>query len=65
MNYKHDHHTSNKENLYRFVRYTGARDVFVCDYDNSHHATLSDAVAVRDWYESPEGQHDADTVVYA
>jgi hypothetical protein len=56
LNYKHDHQTSNKENLWRFVRYTGT--LYVCDYDNSHHATLAQAIASRDWYESPEGQQD-------
>ena len=53
-----DHRNNNKENLYRFVRYTGASDVFVCDFDNSHHATLFGCLAARDWYESPEGQQE-------
>ncbi len=53
-----DHRNNNKENLYRFVRHTGAGNVFVCDYDNSHHATLSDAVARRDHLESDAGKQE-------
>jgi hypothetical protein len=59
MNYKHDHKTDNKESLWRFVRFTGiSSNVYVCDYDNSHHPTLEAAVARRDFFESDAGKQD-------
>lgn len=50
------HRNTNTDNLFRSVRFTGQpANEFVCDSDNSHFATLEDAVGRRDYLESPAG----------
>jgi hypothetical protein len=44
-------------NPYRHVRWTGSdMNMFVCDYDNSHHDSLETALARRDHLESDAGK---------